>query len=155
MGFVPSMLRIKCEMDMQSLTGQDLVDQTLGTSPAVNREHLGLGLVGFDAYARQIERVMVLSQTASTLKVLFITNTSKDNVAPNHTIRAYFTVDEGVTWTEMANPTQTVLSTTEYERVYEASGLTMNQVRVRLDITQNTNDFSRDPYLSSLRVIAY
>lgn len=153
-GYVPTQLKIKCEMDMQSLTGQDLVDSTLGTSPAINRSHIGLGLVGFDAYARQVERVMVLSQTSSTLKVMFITSVSKNNVAPNHTIKSYYTLDEGLNWVELTNPTETVLSTSEYERVYDASGLTIQQVRVRCDITQNDNDYSQNPWISSLRVIA-
>jgi hypothetical protein len=152
---VPNQLQIKCEMDMQQVTGLT-PNYLLAASAAVNKDLNGLALIGNELLGRYITYNVQLSQVATTLRLIIITNVVKSAAAPNARVDAYYSLNNGSSWNQLSNAgaSELVLQGGWYERRYEVSGLTISQIRIRLDI-HNADHMASDPLVRALRVICY
>lgn len=155
MNTVPNQLQLKCEMDMQQVTGLTPT-YLLAASAAVNRNHNSLILIANEASGRYVSHNVQLSSPASTLRVMFITNVAKAAIAPSARAELYYSLNNGSSWNLVANAgaTELVLQGGWYERKYEVPGLAISQLRLRIDM-YNSDVMSADPMVRALRVVCY
>ena len=154
MGIVPTDLQIKCEFDMQQITGIEGNRLTVA-SAAINLDHNALILIANEAVGYAVTKNVNLAQPANTLRVIFLTNVPKTNAGPaDETLTLKYSVDDGFTWYPLTGLTERVILEPWREWRYDMLLPQFSQVRIRVDIT-NSSDFSADPILRLFRVIAY
>jgi hypothetical protein len=143
-------------MDMQQVTGLT-PNYLLAASAAVNKDHNTLLLIANEASGRYVTYNVQLSSPASTLRLVIITNVVKGAVAPNARVDVYYSLNNGSSWNLLQNAaaTELVLQGGWYERRYEIGSLTISQLRIRIDIYNNSSTMASDPLVRAMRAICY
>lgn len=153
MPVVPTQLQIKVEMDMQPTTASSGAALSPASS-ALNLEHNGLILIGNDIVGSWITKNINFIQAANNLRVSFITDVPLAQTAPLAYLLVYKSTDGGATWTLITGMTESFLSSSLRQWKFDGPVTSYVQVMIRIDL-HNAADYSADPTVRSLVVIAY
>jgi hypothetical protein len=157
LGGVRTQIQIKCDLDMQQVSGVVGGGAIIPASAAVNLKHNGLVLI-----AQELRGYYVTYSTnvspSNNLRVVFVTDQpAANNVSTQSGVKVWYSVDGAVTWNSLdvaLPPTERVLLAPLLERRYDGVLATFSKIAIRID-HYNDPTYSSDPLVSGLRVIAY
>ena len=150
---VPTELQIKCEMDMQQITGIDGSKISVA-SGAINLDHNALILLANEATGTWVSKNVNIPQVSNNLRMVFLTNVQKNPVAGQASLTSYYSVDGGFSWSPLNPPIEKVLSEPLREWRYDQALPPFSQICIRIDLA-NSTDFSAEPSVRLMRLIAY
>ena len=157
MGGAQTQIQIKCDMDMQQITGTTPGSGFVPSAVAVNLLHNGLVLIGQEATGSAMTHSTNLLQPASTLRVIFQTDVPLANAGTQKTVKVFYSVDGGFVWSSLDDatvPSERALLTPLLERRYDVALPPFIRLAIRIDM-KNDSEFNSDPQVRALRVIAY
>lgn len=156
MGGAQTQLQVKCDMDMQQVTGT-LGGSITPSSSVVNLLHNGLVLIGQEDTGNYITYSTNLASPANNVRLLLVTDLPLANASPLARLKVSYSTDGGFTWSSLDSaitPTERLLTSPWYERVYDGVIPQYTKLAIRLDLFNDIN-LSSDPQARVLRVISY